>query len=86
MPSLTATTARRNYQQSTYTYYLNLTNILMKPKKRRSKILPELLAARKANREVDRLLLGDGFHARTRIKKSKKLYCRKKKHPEPPAF
>ena len=58
----------------------------MKPKKKRSKIPPELLAERKANREVERLLLGDGFHARTRIEKSKKLYCRKKKHPESPAF
>lgn len=47
---------------------------------------PELLAARKANRELERLLLGDGFHARTRIKKSKKLYCRKKKHSEQPVF
>lgn len=47
---------------------------------KKSKISPELLAARKANREIERLLLGDGFHARTRIKKSKKIYSRKKKH------
>lgn len=40
----------------------------------------ELLAARKANREMERLMLGDGFHARTRIKKSKKVYSRKAKH------
>lgn len=40
----------------------------------------ELLAARKANREMERLLLGDGFHARTRIKKSKKVYSQKVKH------
>ena len=33
----------------------------------------EILAARKANRELERLLLGDGFHARTRVKKSKML-------------
>ena len=50
--------------------------------KRKMKIPLEILAARKANREAERLLLGDGFHARTKIKKSKKVYCRKKKHPK----
>ena len=40
----------------------------------------ELLAARRANREIERLLYGDGFNARTRIKKSKKVYSRKRKH------
>lgn len=46
----------------------------------KKKIPLELLAARKANREIEWLLLGEGFHARTRIKKSKKVYTRKKKH------
>lgn len=47
---------------------------------RRKKVPIEILAARKANREIEQLLLGDGFHARTRIKKSKRVYCRKRKH------
>lgn len=58
----------------------------MKRKKKRSEIPLELLAARKANREIEQLFLGDGFHARTRIKKSKKLYCRKKKHKTEPGL
>lgn len=52
----------------------------MNLRKRNKKIPPELLAARKANREIEQLLLGNGFHARTRIKKSKMMYSRKKKH------
>ncbi len=52
----------------------------MKRRVRNRSIPLEILAARKANREIECLLLGDGFHARTKIKKSKKLYCRKKKH------
>ena len=47
---------------------------------RRKKVPIEILAARKANREIERILLGDGFHARTRVKKSKRVYCRKRKH------
>lgn len=47
-----------------------------------NKIHLEILAVRKANREIERLLHGDGFHARTRIKKNKKLYSRKRKHRE----
>lgn len=50
--------------------------------KSKKKIPLELLAARKANREIERQLLGDGFHARTKIKKSKKVYSRKRKHRE----
>ena len=52
----------------------------MKPRKRNKKLPPEIIAARKANREIEKMLLGDGFHARTRIKKSKKVYSRKMKH------
>ena len=52
----------------------------MKPRKRNKKVPLEILAARKANREIEKLLLGDGFHARTRVKKSKKVYSRKRKH------
>lgn len=52
----------------------------MRKRKRNKKVPMELLAARKANREMERLMLGDGFHARTRIKKSKKVYSRKTKH------
>ncbi|MBQ7711624.1 MAG: hypothetical protein IJT39_07355 [Bacteroidales bacterium] len=53
----------------------------MKPRKRNKKIPLEILAARRANREIEQLLHGDGFHARTRVRKSKKVYCRKRKHP-----
>ena len=44
------------------------------------KIPPELLAARIANRQLERENLGDGFHSRTRAKRSRKLYTRKAKH------
>lgn len=54
----------------------------MKIAKKNKNVPLEILAARKANREIERLLHGDGFHARSRIKKSKKVYCRKKKHRE----
>jgi hypothetical protein len=47
---------------------------------RNKKIPLELLAARRANREIERILHGDGFHARTKIKKSKKVNSRKRKH------
>lgn len=50
-------------------------------KLKRKKNLPlVILATRRANREIEQLLLGIGFHARTKIKRSKKLYSRKKKH------
>lgn len=52
----------------------------MKKAKRNKKVPLEILAARRANREIEQLLLGDGFHARARIMKSKKVYCRKRKH------
>jgi len=52
----------------------------MKIGKRNRKVPLEILAARKANREIERILHGDGFHARTKIKKSKKVYSRKRKH------
>lgn len=49
-------------------------------KTQKKKIPLEILAARRANREIERLLHGEGFHARTKIKKSKKVYSRKRKH------
>lgn len=52
----------------------------MKSRKRNRKVPVEILAVRRANREVERMLLGEGFHTRTRIKKSKKVYSRKRKH------
>ena len=52
----------------------------MKIGKRNRKVPLEILAARKANREIELLLFGDGFHAHTKIKKSKKVYSRKRKH------
>ncbi|MBQ6726747.1 MAG: hypothetical protein IJQ89_09240 [Bacteroidales bacterium] len=50
-------------------------------KKKRKKIIPpELLAVRIANRQLERELLGDGFHSRTRLKRNRKIYTRKQKH------
>jgi hypothetical protein len=37
-------------------------------------------AMRKGNREAERELLGDGFHSKHRVHKSKKTYTRKTKH------
>ena len=39
-----------------------------------------MIAVRKGNREAERELLGDGFHARTHVAKNKKHYSRKAKH------
>ncbi|MBQ3787296.1 MAG: hypothetical protein II849_00645 [Bacteroidales bacterium] len=52
----------------------------MKKFKHKKNLPLEILATRRANRELERLLFGNGFHARTRIKNSKKVYTRKKKH------
>ena len=52
----------------------------MKIAKKNKKVPLEILAARRANREIERMLQGDGFHVRTRIKKSKKVYSRKMMH------
>lgn len=52
----------------------------MKKIRKNKKVPIEILAERRANREIEQLLLGNGFHARTRIKKSKRVYCRKRKH------
>ena len=37
-------------------------------------------AMHKGNREAERELLGDGFHSKHRVHKSKKTYTRKTKH------
>lgn len=47
---------------------------------KKRKVSLDILAARKANREIEYLLYGAGFHSRTKIKKSKKIYNRKRKH------
>ncbi len=44
----------------------------MKVNKKNGRISIELIAARKANREIEQIVYGAGFHSRTRIKKSKK--------------
>ena len=44
------------------------------------KISKELKAVRKGNREAEFEIFGPGFHSKTKIKKSKKLYSRKIKH------
>ena len=51
-------------------------------KKRKKKIPSELLAARIANRLLERELLGDGFHSRTRTRRNRKIYTRKQKHKD----
>lgn len=51
-------------------------------KKRKKKIPPELLAARIANRLLERELLGDGFHSRTCTRRNRKIYTRKQKHKD----
>ena len=37
-------------------------------------------AMRHGNRDAERELLGDGFHAKHKVHKSKKTYSRKQKH------
>ena len=37
-------------------------------------------ASRRGNREAEQELLGPGFHARSKVHLSKKLYTRKQKH------
>lgn len=39
-----------------------------------------IIAVRKGNREAERLVMGDGFHAKVKVVRSKKLYSRKVKH------
>ncbi len=48
--------------------------------KKRTTLSDYLSAARKGSREAEQELLGPGFHATTRIHRSKKLYTRKAKH------
>ncbi|MBO4588321.1 MAG: hypothetical protein J5711_05410 [Bacteroidales bacterium] len=52
----------------------------MKNHKKKRKVPLALIAVRKGNREAERELLGDGFHARTHVAKNKKHYSRKAKH------
>lgn len=40
----------------------------------------ELKAVRRGNREAEFEIFGPGFHSKTKIKKSNKLYSRKVKH------
>lgn len=48
--------------------------------KKRKKRIPDLLkAVRKGNREAEFELYGPGFHSKTKIVKSKKIYSRKTK-------
>jgi len=55
----------------------------MKKKRQTTKSLTMedyIKAAKRGNREAEQELLGPGFHSKTRIHKSKKLYTRKHKH------
>ena len=56
------------------------TRFLSKTMKKRTTLSDYLSAARKGSREAEQELLGPGFHATTRIHRSKKLYTRKAKH------
>lgn len=49
-------------------------------KKTKKRIPTILLAIRRGNREAEREILGEGFHAHTLVKKNKKIYSRKLKH------
>lgn len=42
--------------------------------------LDAIKAMRRGSREAEQELLGPGFHAKTRVHKSKKTYTRKSKH------
>ncbi|MBR4434414.1 MAG: hypothetical protein IK011_06945 [Bacteroidaceae bacterium] len=48
--------------------------------KKRTTLSDYIAASRKGSREAEQELLGPGFHATTRIHRSKKLYSRKTKH------
>ncbi len=48
--------------------------------KKRTTLSDYIAASRKGSREAEQELLGPGFHATTRIHRSKKLYSRKAKH------
>lgn len=49
-------------------------------KKKRKKVPDNILAARIANRDIERMTLGDGFHAHSKQTRNKKRYTRKAKH------
>lgn len=52
----------------------------LKKKLRKRKVPVEIIAARIANREMERETLGDGFHAKVKAVRNKKRYTRKAKH------
>ncbi|MBQ6047098.1 MAG: hypothetical protein IJL38_05710 [Bacteroidales bacterium] len=52
----------------------------MKTKRKKRRVPLEIIAVRRGNRLAERELKGDGFHSRTRVERSKKVYSRKAKH------
>lgn len=55
----------------------------MRKKHKRKRPIPlELLATRKGNREAEFETKGPGFHAREKVRESKKVYKRNKKNNE----
>ena len=52
----------------------------------KNKTIDVIKAMRKGSREAERELLGDGFHAKLRVHKSKKTYTRKLKHKSSNGF
>lgn len=50
--------------------------------KKKRKVPSILIAVRKGNREAEREIMGDGFHVKTKIRKSKRVYSRKEKHKD----
>lgn len=61
----------------------NGTEVIMKKKKTTCTLDDYLKATRKGSREAEQQTLGPGFHSRTRVHTSKKVYTRKQKHHSP---
>ena len=51
--------------------------------KKRTTLSDYIAASRKDSREAEKELFGPGFHATTRVHRSKKHYSRKAKHKQP---
>lgn len=58
----------------------SLLNLVRNMKKKTITNLDAIKAMRRGGREAEMELLGPGFHSRTKIHKSDKVYTRKKKH------
>lgn len=50
--------------------------------RKRTTLSDYIAASRKGSREAEKEFFGPGFHATTRVHRSKKLYSRKAKHKQ----